>query len=309
MRRLTVPSFAKINWILEILGKRQDGFHELQTVYQTVDLSDEIVFELCSEPVIQLEVAGRTVVGNEANLLCRAASLLRKAAGIKAGVRIHLEKRIPIGAGLGGGSSNAAMALLALSRLWQCAVPLPSLLGLAAQLGSDVPFFLIGGTALGTGRGEKIEPLDDPFEAVDILLFYPGFQISSQAAYGLRDWGNHRQDEHLTKKASDSTIQRLHRVPEARREEWAFLKNDFQDVVFGHYPALVEARDSLQRLGCDRVMLCGSGSVLLGLGKIEQVKESVDSGDGLGDGEFFFRRTLSRDHYRIALREAGLLLP
>ena len=101
MRRLTVPSFAKINWILEILGKRQDGFHELQTVYQTVDLSDEIVFELCSEPVIQLQVAGRAVVGNEANLLCRAASLLRKAAGIKAGVRIHLEKRIPIGAGLG----------------------------------------------------------------------------------------------------------------------------------------------------------------------------------------------------------------
>lgn len=144
MRRLSVPSFAKINWALKILGKRSDGYQQIRTIYQTIDLSEEIVLETTSDPVIQLEVQGRKVARGEDNLLYQTADLLRKTAGSQAGIRIKLKKKIPVGAGLGGGSSNAAVALLALNQLWDCKMDEKELVELAGQLGADVPFFFCG---------------------------------------------------------------------------------------------------------------------------------------------------------------------
>jgi 4-diphosphocytidyl-2-C-methyl-D-erythritol kinase len=159
---------AKINWTLEVLGRRPDGYHEVRTVFQTVDLCDRVRVS----PAVDLELvlagpigqAGAPLTGVPSfeNLAYRAAALLRdRAGGRSLGARIELEKAIPAGAGLGGGSSDAAAALRALNRLWGLSLPPAEFACLGAQLGADVPFFLFGGTALGRGRGDEVTPLPD----------------------------------------------------------------------------------------------------------------------------------------------------
>src|SRR6266404_1886585 len=155
----SLPSYAKINWNLRILGKRGDGFHEICTVFQTISLHDTLhftandeLFLTCDDPEIPTD---------EGNLITEAANKLNEKFGTNFGTRIHLEKRIPSPGGLGGGSSNAAVTLIGLMRLWELEIAPSDLQSIAEQLGSDVPFFLRGGTALGTGRGEQIETLDD----------------------------------------------------------------------------------------------------------------------------------------------------
>ena len=308
MRRLSVPSFAKINWTLKILGKRSDGYQQLRTLYQTVDLSEEVVFETTSTREIQLEVEGRKVAPGKDNLLYQTADLLRKTAGSQAGIRIKLEKKIPVGAGLGGGSSNAALALLALNQLWDCKMGEKKLVELAGQLGSDVPFFLFGGTAVGWGRGTEVVPLPDlPLER-SLLLLYPHLEISTAEAYSLGKWGTYGGTEILTREWVENTMQDLLRAVGPKGDGWSFLENDFEDVLFAHYPVLVEAREALKKAGCERVMLCGSGSTLLGFGSDKQVKEAAVVIRREEIGETLFCRTLSREQYRQVLTNSGLLL-
>ena len=308
MRRLSVPSFAKINWTLKILGKRSDGYQQLRTLYQTVDLSEEVVFETTSTREIQLEVEGRKVAPGKDNLLYQTADLLRKTAGSQAGIRIKLEKKIPVGAGLGGGSSNAALALLALNQLWDCKMGENKLVELAGQLGSDVPFFLVGGTAVGWGRGTEVVPLPDlPLER-SLLLLYPHLEISTAEAYSLGKWGTYGGAEILTREWVENTMQDLLRAVGPKGDGWSFLENDFEDVLFAHYPVLVEAREALKKAGCERVMLCGSGSTLLGFGSDKQVKKAAVVIRREGIGETLFCRTLSREQYRQVLTNSGLLL-
>ncbi|MFY9553939.1 MAG: 4-(cytidine 5'-diphospho)-2-C-methyl-D-erythritol kinase [Blastocatellia bacterium] len=181
MRSVRIRSYAKINWTLDVLFKREDGYHELRTIYQTVSLHDQLVIGetdhtieiLCNDPRVPCD---------ETNLVFKAANLLRKAAGTSQGARIEIEKRIPVAAGLGGGSSNAAVTLLALKKLWQVDIDERELIGLAAALGSDVPFFLIGGTALGISRGEEVYPMEE-VGCDHLLLVNPGFAVSTRAAY------------------------------------------------------------------------------------------------------------------------------
>jgi len=178
------PSPCKVNLLLNILGRRADGFHELETVLQPVNLFDLLQFErtacgvklTCSDPALSVDAT---------NLVHRAASAFLAAAKIKDGVRVHLEKRIPIAAGLGGGSGNAATTLLALNELFGQPLPGENLQAIAAALGADVPFFLQDKPALATGRGEDIQPLE-PFPALRgaaFLLIHPGFGISTAWAY------------------------------------------------------------------------------------------------------------------------------
>ncbi|MGZ5429246.1 MAG: 4-(cytidine 5'-diphospho)-2-C-methyl-D-erythritol kinase, partial [Thermoanaerobaculia bacterium] len=185
MKRLTLESFAKVNRSLHVLGKRSDGYHEIDTIFQTVDLSDRIDFlegEEGSEEV-SLTIEGADLPADSRNLILRAASALRERTGTRRGARIHLSKKIPIGGGLGGGSSNAAATLLGLSALWNLQLSDPDLEALAASLGSDVPFFLLGGRARGTGRGEILEPLADGPEEWLVLVF-PRFSLSTAVVYG-----------------------------------------------------------------------------------------------------------------------------
>ena len=308
MRRLSVPSFAKINWTLKILGSRSDGYQQLRTIYQTIDLSEEVVFETTSTRGIQLEIEGREVASGEDNLLYQTADLLRKTAGSQAGIRIKLEKKIPVGAGLGGGSSNAALALLVLNQLWDCRMGEKELVDLAAQLGSDVPFFLVGGTAVGWGRGTEVVPLPDLPKEKSLLLLYPHLEISTGEAYSLGKWETYAGTQILTREWVENTMQDLLRAVGPKGDGWSFLENDFEDVLFAHYPVLVEAREALKKAGCERVMLCGSGSTLLGFGSDKQVKEAAVVITREGIGETFFCRTLSREQYRQVLTNSGLLL-
>ncbi len=164
---LSVTSFAKINRTLSVLGKRKDGFHEIDTVFQTVDLTEEIEFFLEGEEgsgapaAVSLNIEGADLPADDSNLILRAAHALRERVGKRRGARIHLSKKIPIGGGLGGGSSNAAATLRALCELWNLQLPAADLMAIAASLGSDVPFFLLGGRARGRGRGEVLTPLPD----------------------------------------------------------------------------------------------------------------------------------------------------
>lgn len=171
--RLTAP--AKINWTLEVLRVRPDGYHELRSVLQTVDLRDIITLRPARDVIIEVsgpEAAPLAESPPESNLACRAAGALRDRFGVRRGVRIALEKRIPVAAGLGGGSSDAAAVLRGLNRLWDLGASREELAGVAATLGSDPPFFVFGGTAALSGRGEQVEPLPDAV-APSIMLATP----------------------------------------------------------------------------------------------------------------------------------------
>ena len=181
---LEKSSPCKVNLLLNILGKRADGFHELETVMQPVNFCDELVFERGGNG-IQLSCSDQNLPVNSKNLVFRAAENFLSAAKIRDGVKIHLEKKIPLAAGLGGGSGNAATTLLALNELFDKPLAPKRLFEIAAALGSDIPFFLQSKPALATGRGEKIQPLEN-FPALDgnaFLLIHPGFGISTPWAY------------------------------------------------------------------------------------------------------------------------------
>ena len=152
--KFTLPSFAKINWFLRVLGKREDNYHEICTVFQTVSLSDKLEFEEGDE--ISFTCNDGAIPVNSDNLIVRSAKLLRETFNIEAGAKIHLEKNIPFPGGLGGGSSNAAITIMGLAKLWRLKVSGEELAKLSSKIGADVPFFFYGGTALGTGLGTEI---------------------------------------------------------------------------------------------------------------------------------------------------------
>jgi 4-diphosphocytidyl-2-C-methyl-D-erythritol kinase len=181
---LEKKSHCKVNLLLNTLGRRADGFHELETVMQPVNFCDELVFERGGSR-IKLSCSDRSLPVNSKNLVFRAAKIFLKAAKIRDGVKIHLEKKIPLAAGLGGGSGNAATTLLAINELFDRSLTPEMLCEIAAELGSDIPFFLQDKPAFATGRGEKIQPLEN-FPALRgkaFLLIHPGFGISTPWAY------------------------------------------------------------------------------------------------------------------------------
>ena len=304
MSSLALPSFAKTNWILKILGLREDGFHELRTVFQMLDLRDELMLRVTSDPEIRIQVHGRAAPAGPGNLVCRAARLLQRKAGVSAGVELTLTKRIPLGAGLGGGSGNAAITLLGLNQLWGCGLSLSGLTELAAELGSDVAFFLRGGSALGEGRGELITSVPDLGRPVDIVLLYPGRALATKTVYSMGNWGVWEGGERLTRSWTKNTIHRFSRFRHSLH--WAHLENDFETLLFQRYGFLEEARKALVALGCERVMVCGSGSTLMGLGRRDQTPRREDPPACQGGGELLFCSTLSRRRYREILRESGL---
>jgi 4-diphosphocytidyl-2-C-methyl-D-erythritol kinase len=307
--QLRLPSFAKINLFLKILGRRPDGFHELSTLYQTIDFSDEISFLVEEEPGIRLRVQGREVAAGKDNLVYRAAAELAQAAGRRAGISILLKKRIPAGGGLGGGSGNAATTLLALNQLWGCSLSRRDLAAAAARLGSDVPFFLWGGAAQGSGRGEIVTPVDFSFPERSLILLIPPVQISTKEAYGLHDWGSWDPSKLLTKERLDTKIQRFFETADFQDGPWGHLENDFEPPVFRRYPLLQEASQALRYAGCEEVLLCGSGSSLLGVVRAADMEETAKSVRQKEVGEVVLCRTLSRENYIRKFVDSGLSWP
>lgn len=294
--QFSLPSYAKINWMLRVLGKRTDGYHELCTVFQTVSLCDRIWFEdaqdltlTCSDP--RIPTTGE-------NLIVKAAEILRSAAGISKGAKIHLEKNIPSPGGLGGGSSNAATALIGLSRLWglDAANILPQL---AVELGADVPFFLCGGTAIGTGRGDIIDPIDDIGDG-SLLIVTPDVAVPTAEVFA------HFRAETLTETAQDHNLS-VCRAEAGRISPTATeLVNDLEGIVFEGFPSVARVKAALLELGAVNAALCGSGASVLGVFDKQETRQTAENAlDHESTWRKFAVSAVSRSKYREELGLSG----
>jgi 4-diphosphocytidyl-2-C-methyl-D-erythritol kinase len=296
---------AKLNLSLRVVGQRPDGFHDIDTLMVKLPgLADEITIVSSNE--FSFSCSDPELPTDNRNLVVKAVEALSKKSGQDLPFQIHLEKHIPHGAGLGGGSSNAATTLLALNNQLNNPLPAEELHSLATELGSDVPFFLMGGTVAAGGRGEQLVPLPDTGEQQTLVLLYPNFALRSRDAYALGQWDNCDEEGLLTGDTLDTTMQRLFRALDPKEDSWPLLENDFENALFTHYPILVKAKSALESAGCKRVMLCGSGSTLLGFGSIRPVKKTADYLLKQQIGEVFICKTLSGDQYRTCLTNSGL---
>lgn len=286
-RQARVRALAKINLDLQVIHRRPDGYHELRTVFQTISVADTLDIRLTPARRTSLTLRGNVDIPG--NLVLRAAEACLDEMKLAARVEFGLRKAIPMGAGLGGGSSDAAAVLLALPALALRVVPLERMLELARELGSDVPFFLLGGTAVGLGRGAELYPLPDlPRHAG--LVVAPGVHVSTVEAYRALGRG-------LTSEPAQNTIDSFQsRVWQAGGGSGS---NDFESVVFAQYPRLGEIKRKLERLGADRAMMSGSGSSVFGLFRTKaQVNRARQSFE-----EMVFPISLvSRVHYRSLWR-------
>jgi 4-diphosphocytidyl-2-C-methyl-D-erythritol kinase len=231
------PAPAKLNLFLHVLGRRPDGYHELQTAFQFVDLCDELRFEPRDDGRI-VRIAGAVEVPAHADLVVRAAEALRRATGTRFGVSIAVEKRIPIGGGLGGGSSDAATTLVALNRIWQTDLTTAELAALGLALGADVPVFVHGKAAFAAGVGERLTPIEPPQS--DFAIVDPGVEVATAAVF---------QAPELTRNSAPITIRALFE---------GGGRNDCEAVVRSRYPAVAQALDWLGQFG--RARMTGTGA-------------------------------------------------
>jgi 4-diphosphocytidyl-2-C-methyl-D-erythritol kinase len=295
--RVRVRSLAKINLDLRVLHKRPDGFHELRTIFQTISLADLLEIEY-QRGRTRIDLNSNLNISD--NLILRATDSVLGAIGKTGHLRFRLTKRIPMGSGLGGGSSNAAAVLLALPYLLRKPLALEQLMELAAELGSDVPFFLIGGAAVGLGRGTELYPLPD-LPSWPALVIAPGIHSSSPDAYRALDRKAAREIPQATIKNFQSVAWRLGDVRRGEDPGWI---NDFEGVVFRQHPQLESIRGKLLKLKAWRAMMTGSGSALFGLFPSRDLR---DRAAGLFRKEFARNQVypvtmISRGRYRAMWR-------
>jgi 4-diphosphocytidyl-2-C-methyl-D-erythritol kinase len=292
---LRLRSFAKLNLGLEVLGLREDGYHELRTLFQTIDLHDEIILRprdsglsvSCDHPLVPCDGT---------NLALRAAEDLRRCAGLSCGVAIEIRKAIPVGGGLGGGSSNAAAVLLGLDRLWGLGLEPEALQHLARRLGADVPFFLLGGTALGLARGDEVYPLRRQIRA-HVVVVDPGIHVSTARVFA-------RIDQGLTPRENSNSIYYFVSRELEGRASFRLLSNDLEAAALDEVPALREQaariRAGFEAAGARHSALSGSGASYFGLfdeaGKARRACAAL-----LAQGlQARVARTLTLDEYRAA---------
>ena len=255
---MRLKSYAKINLILNVLGKRNDGYHDILTVFQHIDLADNIALENHSQKKITISCNIKELE-NEKNLCYKTARLLLDNFGIEKGVAIRIDKKIPLGSGLSGGSSNAAVVLKGLNSLWNLNIPLPDLMKIGQEIGMDVGFHLVGGTCLGSGRGEIIKKLKN-LDRHYLVLIYPGFEISSKNMYA-----NLRYD-------LIAGSQNHQRLPEfLKTYDLCFLNNDFEYTIKELYPEIYAVKEKLG----PNALLSGSGSCVFGLYKIQDEAQKI----------------------------------
>lgn len=253
---LYVKAPAKINLTLDVLYKRPDNYHEVEMVMTTVDLSDRIGLEPREDGLIKIVSADRYVPDDQRNFAYQAAQLLKDTYGVEQGVNIHIEKEIPIAAGLAGGSSDAAATLRGLNSLWNLGLTLDELAVLGAKIGSDVSFCVYGGTALATGRGEKIEHIAAP-PSCFVVLAKPKIGVSTAEVYGgLKIEGLKHPNTKQMLKAIETNDYDL---------VCASLGNVLETVTLKLYPEVVTIKEQMHRFGADAVLMSGSGPTVFGL--------------------------------------------
>ncbi len=289
-KTLRLPAFAKVNLCLHVLGRRPDGYHELRTIFQAISLHDTLELSLApSAAGITLETDDAGLPVGRENLVCRAIEAIRGEIGLRGGVHAKLAKRIPVARGLGGGSSDAAAALIGMLRLTKKKVPLARLMEIGASLGADVPFFLFGGRALATNRGDEIYPLTDAPKRSILVVSPKGISVSTKDAYGL-------VSQELTNRSKPPNI-------------WGFcalcwsrpgaVSNDFEGPVFSRHPRLGEIRAGLLKRGAADAALAGSGSAVFGV--FRNPAQARRAARAFPEDSVFVVETLSREKYGRAL--------
>jgi 4-diphosphocytidyl-2-C-methyl-D-erythritol kinase len=294
-RALTVRAYAKVNLGLEVLGLRDDGYHELRTLFQTIDLHDELVLRPRPRGVV-VRCAHPLVPTDGTNLAARAAEAVLAHGAVAAGVEIEIRKRIPVGGGLGGGSSDAAAVLLGIDRMWRLGLGPDGLHRMARRLGADVPYFLLGGTALGLSRGDEVYPLRRQLRA-HLVLVDPAVQVSTARVFA-------RLDARLTPRLNSNSIfyfvSRELEGPGAFR----FLVNDLEEAAWEEAPSLREQARRIRAVllgeGACLAALSGSGASYFGL--FEGARSAARAREALAARGFraLGARTLTLDQYRVA---------
>jgi 4-diphosphocytidyl-2-C-methyl-D-erythritol kinase len=288
--------YAKINLSLEIVGKRPDGFHELASLVHTVSLGDELHLTLTHEPRTRVEVEGLDI-DPSTNLVWRAAELLRTRVDTKRGADIRLSKRIPAAAGLGGGSSDAAATLVGLNRLWATQLATQELQNLAAEVGSDVPFFVRGGAALMRGRGDRLEVLS-PLKGQWLVLLAPGHTVADKtrrlyAALEPRDLSS-----------GDMTLRAVARLKHGELLPECELVNAFERAARQVFPGLEEMWHAAERLTSKRFLLSGAGPALFALAASRfEARRLAARLESLGAPVYALRMV---GHARTSLRRAAI---
>ena len=291
IRRARVRALAKINLDLRVLHRRLDGYHELRTVFQTISLSDTIDIEFRADSRSQVRIESNIPIEN--NLIAQAAEACLDRTGKKGQVAFTLSKVIPMGSGLGGGSSDAAAVLLALPVLMGVRLPLEKLIPMARGLGSDVPFFLLGGAAVALGRGDELYPLPD-LPARHVVIAAPGVAVSTAEAYRGLGRGLTFDSLENTIDSFQSRVWGLARgLPARLKSEPA---NDFEQVVFRRFPEFEAVKRRLGKLGAEQTQMTGSGSALFGLFRSQgDADRALVS---LRKGNVFAASLVSRARYR-----------
>ncbi len=257
MKELRLNAYAKVNLALDVLQRRDDGYHEVETVLHTIALHDEITLRESGEGVRVTATNGEAVPTGPDSLVYRAAAMLREQHGIQRPVEIEIHKRIPVAAGLGGGSADAAVTLMGLAQMWKLRLDGRSLRVLAGQLGSDIPFFLVGGAAVARGRGERVQALS-PLPATWVVLARPRFPVLTEWAY------RQIRPQEITQRPDVPSL--LAAV--ARRDVPAvgrLLHNVFEPVIAAHHPIVAEAKSIILRGEAYGAVMTGTGPSVFGL--------------------------------------------
>jgi 4-diphosphocytidyl-2-C-methyl-D-erythritol kinase len=288
-RSLRLRAFAKINLCLHVLGRRPDNYHELRTIFQTISLHDTLALSLVANGKISLEVSDATLSAGPENLVWRAIDAMRSELKLGLGVHAKLEKRIPVARGLGGGSSDAAAALVGVMRLAKKSMPLERLMEIAASLGADVPFFLFGGRALAVNRGDEIYPLPDTRKQSIVVVSPRDIGVSTKDAY---QWIS----AELTNRTEPPKIWGFCALCWSRQEKVA---NDFEQPVFSRHPRLKEIRDGLLERGAADAALAGSGSAVFGI--FRNPARARRAARAFPEDSVFVVETVSRKNYARTL--------
>ncbi len=259
MNEITLKAYAKINIGLNLISRRPDGYHNIETIYQQIDLYDLIKIKRTGTSEITIRSNNKNIPENRENICYKALKLLQQATGITEGIEIKIQKNIPISAGLGGGSSDAATVIQGLQQLWQPRLTDTDLQKIALKVGADVPFFLFGGTAIASGIGEKLVPIQLPFNFY-CLLIYPNIKISSTWAYKNFNFNLTKRKKCI--KLIECFLNRL-TISDLK----GLICNDLEEVVFQQYPILNDIKKLLYHKGAFLACMSGSGSTIYGLFK------------------------------------------
>jgi 4-diphosphocytidyl-2-C-methyl-D-erythritol kinase len=305
MREVRIPAFAKINLRLDILGKRGDGYHELRTIFQTISLHDELRLRSSRQTGISLTIHGNSRLSQEPpskNLVYRAVDALRRELKIRSGVEIDLHKTIPAGGGLGGGSSDAAAALLGYLRLSGKKLARERLIEIAVSLGADVPFFLFGGRALGVNKGDELYPLADIPKHAILVVAPREIHVATPDAFR---WAKAPsltavQSRQLTKSLRNSKLWEFCAL--CWSAQASGLSNDFERPVFRRHPRLAILKRDLLRAGATEAMLAGSGSAVFGVFPSPVLARRAAV--GFPSDQTFVCETISRERYKRLVQTA-----